>query len=150
MATDRRVLVIDDDPDIREAIRDALADEGYETIEASDGQDALNYLRGGNPAPPLILLDWNMAPMNGPKFMAEVAKDPVLSRIPVVLLTADARASETSRGMGFVDCLVKPVSLEALFAVLGRTARPEGESRGAAAGGDRDPLVVPEASRDKV
>lgn len=112
-----QVLLVDDDPDIREAIRDTLEDEGYETIEARDGQEALEYLRS-HPAPPLILLDWNMAPVNGPQFMAEVAKDPALAKIPVVLLTADARAPEKSRSASFAGYLMKPVDLNALFGFL--------------------------------
>ena len=87
------VLVVEDDPDISSAIRDTLADEGYEVVEARDGQAALDYLHS-NPLPPLILLDWNMAPMNGSRFMTEVAKDASLSAIPVVLLTADTKADE--------------------------------------------------------
>jgi CheY-like chemotaxis protein len=117
--TERAILLVDDDADIRDAVRDTLADEGYETIEASDGQAALDWLRA-HPAPPLILLDWNMAPMNGPQFMAAVATDPKLAKIPVVLMTADARAPEKSRSGAFVGCLVKPVNLDALFAFVHR------------------------------
>lgn len=113
------VLVVDDDPDIREAIRDTLEDEGYKIIEARDGREALEYLRS-HPAPPLILLDWNMAPVNGPQFMAEMAKDPALSKIPVVLLTADARAPEKSTSASFAGYLMKPVDLNALFGFLAR------------------------------
>jgi CheY-like chemotaxis protein len=113
------VLVVDDDPDIREALRDTLESEGYDAVGVTDGREALEYLRA-KPTPPVILLDWNMAPMNGPEFMAEAAKDPVLSRIPVVLLTADARASEKSRSNGFVGYLMKPVDLDALFTFVGR------------------------------
>jgi two-component system response regulator FlrC len=114
-----QVLVVDDDPDIREALRDTLQDEGYQLIEAFDGQKALEYLRS-HPAPPLILLDWNMGPMNGPQFMVEAAKDPVLSKIPVVLLTADIRASDKAKTNGFVGYLKKPVDLDALFETLRR------------------------------
>jgi CheY-like chemotaxis protein len=113
----RSVLLVDDDADIREAMRDLLAEEGYGTIEATDGRDALEYLRN-NPAPPLILLDWNMVPMNGHQFMAEVAVDPLLSQIPVVLLTADARALEKATSHRFVGYLTKPVDLDSLFGVL--------------------------------
>lgn len=116
---DHRVLLVDDDADLREAIRDTLADEGYETIEAKDGGEALDYLRA-NPAPPLILLDWNMAPMNGLEFMAEAAKDPAISKIPVVLLTADARAPDKSKTAQFVGYLMKPINLDALFDLLYR------------------------------
>jgi CheY-like chemotaxis protein len=120
MRPERFVLLVDDDSDIREALRDILADEGYATIEATNGRDALHYLRSHAPPPPLILLDWNMAPMNGPEFMAEVATDPLLSRIPVVLLTADARASEKANHHRFVGYLRKPVDLDALFGIVGQ------------------------------
>jgi CheY-like chemotaxis protein len=115
----RAVLIVDDDPDIREALRDILGDEGYETAAATDGQAALDYLRS-HPAPGVVLLDWNMAPMGGRQFMEEAAKDPEISRIPVVLLTADAKAAETFKSAAFVEYLRKPVDLEALFGIVGR------------------------------
>jgi two-component system response regulator FlrC len=113
------VLVVDDDVDIREAVRDTLGDEGYETHMAADGQEALDYLRR-HPRPPLILLDWNMAPMNGARFMAELGSDAALAAIPVVLLTADARAAAAAANRGFAGCLTKPVDLNVLFALVGR------------------------------
>lgn len=119
MKSDRRVLVVDDDPDIREAIKDTIDDEGYETIEARGGAEALGYLRA-HPPPPVILLDWNMAPMNGSEFMEEISKDPTLSNVPVVLLTADARAPEKSKSAHFVGYLKKPVDLGKLFQMLER------------------------------
>jgi CheY-like chemotaxis protein len=117
LTRERAVLVVDDDPDIREALRDTLADEGFATIEANNGQAALEYLRA-HPAPPLILLDWNMAPINGAQFMTAIATDPSLSRIPVVLLTADPRAPEKATSHPFAGYLVKPVPLDALFALV--------------------------------
>ena len=70
-----------------------------------------------------ILLDWNMAPMNAPQFMAEVARVPELSQIPVVLITADAKAPEKAKGNGIVDYLTKPIDLDALFGIVDRYAR---------------------------
>jgi CheY-like chemotaxis protein len=113
------VLVVDDDPDLREVIRDTLADEGYETIDAADGRSALDYLRS-HPPPRVILLDWNMSPLNGGEFMTEVAKDPELARIPVVLLTADGAVQEKAKRHPFVGYLVKPVNLDLLFEMLKR------------------------------
>jgi CheY-like chemotaxis protein len=115
----KTVLVVDDDLDIREALRDMLTYEGYQISEASDGLSALRHLRT-NAQPGLILLDWNMAPMNGREFMAEFARDPGLSSIPVVLLTADLRAQEKAIGNGFVGLLGKPVDIDALFALVAR------------------------------
>jgi CheY-like chemotaxis protein len=113
------LLVVDDDIDIREAIRDTLEQEGYTVAEARDGTEALHYLRS-NPLPPLILLDWNMSPMNGPQFMAEFSKEPTFGSIPVVLLTADGRAEEKAKTNGYAGYLKKPVSLEDLFKIIGR------------------------------
>ncbi len=113
------VLVVDDDADMREAVRDTLSEEGYEAHVAAGGQEALDYLRA-HPLPPLILLDWNMAPMNGARFMAELENDSALSSVPVVLLTADARAAASATTRGFVGCLTKPVDLDVLFALVGQ------------------------------
>jgi CheY-like chemotaxis protein len=114
------VLVVDDDLDIREALHDVLTDEGYETVEARDGRQALDYLRT-NPLPAVILLDWNMAPMNAPQFMTELAReDAAISSVPVVLLTADAKAPDKAKYHPFSGYLTKPVSLDSLFEVLER------------------------------
>src|SRR5262245_974370 len=100
------VLVVDDDVDIRDALKDTLEQEGYLVAEATDGIDALKYLTT-HPAPPIILLDWNMAPMNGPQFMSELRTKPGGASIPVVLLTADARAARNAALHAFAGCLTK-------------------------------------------
>jgi CheY-like chemotaxis protein len=108
------ILIVDDDRDIRESLRDILIDEGYPTVEASDGGEALAYLDTHDAA--LILLDWNMAPMDAPSFMAELATRPRLHAIPVALLTADSRISKAPMP-GFAASLKKPIELEKLFAL---------------------------------
>jgi CheY-like chemotaxis protein len=90
MQSHKLVLIVDDDGDFREALRDALQTEGYETAEASNGAAALDYQRK-SPPPGLILLDWNMAPMNGAEFLAELAKEPSTRGVPIVVLTAEQR-----------------------------------------------------------
>jgi CheY-like chemotaxis protein len=119
MPTTRKVLVVDDDPDLLEAMHDALTSEGYDSVEASDGQAALGYLRS-NPAPGVILLDWNMSPMNGEQFMSELSRDAALADVPVVLLTADARLEDKARCKRFAGSLRKPIDLESLFALVSR------------------------------
>ncbi len=114
----RSVLVVDDDADLREALRDALGDEGYDVAEARDGSSALEYLRS-HEKPSLILLDWNMAPMNGARFLAEMQGDAALAHVPVLVLTADGKAGEKARG-GFVGRIEKPVDLMTLFEMIER------------------------------
>lgn len=114
------ILIVDDDRDIRESLCDTLADEGYLTLEASDGGDALALLRSPGTRVALILLDWNMAPIDAPAFMAELAGDPALRELPVVLLTADLRVTAQGPRDGFVACLKKPVDLGRLFELAAR------------------------------
>jgi len=112
---------VDDDADVRSALRDTLADEGYEVAEAAGGVAALAYLRS-HPAPALIFLDWNMAPMNAPQFMEEFSKEPGLSQVPVVLITADMHANQKVKTGGYRDFLTKPLDLDQLFSVISRLA----------------------------
>lgn len=113
------VLIIDDDSDIREAIRDLLEVEGYGTAEARDGGAGLGYLRS-QPAPGVILLDWNMAPVSGAEFMSEFSRDASLAAIPVVLLTADVRAQAQARVLGLSTVLAKPINADQLLAIAVR------------------------------
>jgi CheY-like chemotaxis protein len=113
------VLILDDDNDIREAIRDLLEVEGYGTAEARDGAAGLAYLRS-NAQPGVILLDWNMAPVSGADFMSEFSRDTSLAAIPVVLLTADVRAEPKARAFGVSTHLGKPIDADRLIAIAAR------------------------------
>jgi CheY-like chemotaxis protein len=115
------ILVVDDDEALRDALRDTLELEGYSVVDMGSAVDALEYLRR-NPRPLLVLLDWNMEPMDAPAFMRELAKEPSLGDIPVVLVTADARAERKFSLAAFVAYLVKPVNLPSLFAIIRRFA----------------------------
>ncbi len=113
------VLVVDDDFDVRDAIADVLEMEGIPAVFAADGIEALQWLRE-NPAPCLILLDWMMPRCDGASFREAQQSDPELARIPVVLLTADARIDEKMRALAVEDFLRKPVDLERLSSVIRR------------------------------
>jgi len=82
----RRVLIIEDHHDLREALVEILVLEGYEVSAAADGEQALGEARLRRPD--LILLDLMMPVMNGWQFRAEQAKDPDLAPIPVVVMSA--------------------------------------------------------------
>ena len=94
MGCSRSILIVDDDEDIREALRDTLHDEGHQAVAVGDGPSALQWLKQGEGPPCLILLDWNMAPMNGAQVLEAIRSDPGLSTLPVVLVTADAPRGE--------------------------------------------------------
>ena len=111
------VLVVDDDFDVRDAIADVLETEGIPAAFASDGVEALQWLRD-NPSPCLILLDWMMPRCDGATFRERQKSDPELAHIPVVLLTADARIDEKMRALDVNGFLRKPVDLDRLSSVI--------------------------------
>ena len=86
-AGNRSILIVEDDSDLREALSEVLRDEGYSVESAADGREALDRLRR-DLRPSLILLDLTMPVMNGWQFRAEQRRDPALSEIPVVVLSA--------------------------------------------------------------
>ena len=111
----KTVLVIDDDPDIRELVTWKLTQAGYATLGASDGEEGLAAAITGDPdgrPPDLILVDWMMPKMTGIEVCRAVRANPITSRIPIILLTANAEEAEVERGFaaGVDDYIVKPFS----------------------------------------
>src|SRR5262249_19558825 len=116
---DCRVLVVDDDDDIRETIISLLEDEGIGAAGAINGEQALTYLRGTSP-PSFILLDLMMPIMDGPQFRAEQVRDGRLAAIPVVVLSGHAHARSMASTMGVAEVMLKPLTLDRLLAVVDR------------------------------
>jgi len=87
MRSGLRVLVVDDDDDTRNCVVGLLVDEGYDVRGSSGGRDALAVLRGGYD-PDLVLLDLMMPDMSGWELLDELAKEPELAALPIVLFTA--------------------------------------------------------------
>lgn len=113
----KRVMVVDDERDIRRGIADALELEGYEVVEAADGCEALEKLRQSE-RPAAIVLDLMMPRMNGWQFRDEQRRDPELAKIPVIVVSAQPRdASILADGY-----LRKPFALGTLFDALARCA----------------------------
>jgi CheY-like chemotaxis protein len=119
----RSILVVDDDPDIREAISSALSDEGYQVTGASNGREALAQLRGQT-RPSLILLDMMMPEMDGWRFRLELKKLPELASIPVVILSAHGNVRDAALALGAADYLRKPLRLDSLLEIAERYCRP--------------------------
>ena len=118
----RRILIVDDHDDTREALAELLADEGFEVIEAGDGRQAYERLTSATP-PDAVLLDLTMPNMDGWELHAEMLKNDTLSRVPVIVMTA---AHEKLRNSIAVDEVVKkPFVIEALLAALERQIRAE-------------------------
>jgi chemosensory pili system protein ChpA (sensor histidine kinase/response regulator) len=118
MATGR-ILVVEDDDDIRDTLRDLLMTEGYEVDVAKDGTDAIDRLEGGQHAT-LILLDMMMPGMDGESFLAAIRRRPELAGVHVVVISGNAKARDRAQALAAEDCLVKPFELDALLGMVHR------------------------------
>lgn len=112
----RRVMVVDDDSDIRASVRDLLEDEGYEVVTAIDGKDAIEQLARG-PLPAVILLDLMMPRMDGWQFVAQQREMPALAGVPVVVVSADV-SEQKARALSVSGFVRKPFNVEALLTVV--------------------------------
>ncbi len=117
-----RVLVVDDDRLLCEALETVLRLEGYGVATASEGQEALDRLRGGLD-PCVILLDLSMPVKDGWQFRREQMEDANLARIPVIVCSG-TEGTATS-GLGIEDHIRKPIGFDALIGLLGRYCERE-------------------------
>ncbi len=116
----KRVLVVEDDPDVVTLVALVLEDSGYQVETAANGLEALHSV--GRSLPNLILLDMKMPVMNGWEF-AEAFYERHDHRAPIVVLTAADDAKRRAGEIGANGWLGKPFSLEALLTTVERHAR---------------------------
>lgn len=112
------VLIVEDDPSIRDVLESVLTDEGYPTITAPHGVAALTCLQQTRPC--LILLDLMMPVMDGFAFRAIQRDTPHLAEIPVVVLSAFPTNVEAAAALDAAAYLRKPVQLDRLITVVER------------------------------
>ncbi len=113
--TKKKILIVEDDADIRELIRQTLAKEGWFTAEAADGRQALEKIKKS--APDMILLDLMLPELDGKETCRILKANSQTSSIPIVMLTA--KSGETDRIVGFElgadDYIAKPFSPQELI-----------------------------------
>jgi urea transport system substrate-binding protein len=109
------VLVVDDDPDIRETVTDCLEDEGYRVTAAADGAQGL--AAAAREPPDVILLDMKMPVLDGWEFARRYHALPE-HPARIVCMTAAADVRQRCRDIGADGCLSKPFSLAALYAAV--------------------------------
>ena len=123
----QRILVVDDEPDIRDVLRLTLEAEGYLVFEATDGQEAVQQAQ--KVRPDLMLLDFKMPRMDGPHVCMALKRDTLLQHLPIIMLTSKGEISDKVEGInaGADDYLTKPFEPTELLArvgmILRRTAR---------------------------
>ena len=111
-----RILVVDDEQDVREVVKTTLQENGYQVVEAADGIEG--YAAAADAAlaekPDLIILDIMMPGLDGYEVLSRLRKDPETLAIPVVVLTAYAGLEEVSKAisLGAVEVISKPCKPE--------------------------------------
>jgi CheY-like chemotaxis protein len=122
--TRRYVLVVDDDPDIRETLELALGVRGYNVHTASDGAEALEQLRTVQRRPCVILMDLMMPTMNGFDLRNAMASHEDLAAIPVVVVTGGGPGMVERAAAMRLEVLRKPLDLTDLIETVGRYCAP--------------------------
>jgi len=108
-----KILVVEDDDDIRDSLKELLEEEGYRVDTAANGEQALNRLRGE--APQLILLDLMMPVMDGWEFQKQLREIPSFSRVPIIVISASKFSREPLNAAAFIP---KPLDAGVLLETI--------------------------------
>ena len=127
------VLVVEDDATLRDAVCEALCEQGISCTRCEDGQDALDFLRAGA-LPCLVLLDLEMPFVDGMNFRRQQLEDPGLAGIPVVVVTGHPRKEKEARRLGISVYLKKPIPPSRLVEVVERNCAHAPRPRSASVG----------------
>ncbi len=119
----KRVLVVDDSKTMRDMVSFTLKREGYETVEAEDGIDALQSSTVGNFD--LVISDVNMPRMDGITLTKELRTKPQFRSTPILILTTEADGTKKAAGKaaGATGWIVKPFDPDQLLGVVKRVCR---------------------------
>ena len=115
MSKDLKFLVVDDFSTMRRIIKNLLHDLGYQNVvEADDGTTALPMLKAGDIG--FLITDWNMPGMPGLDLLKAVRSDPNLEKLPVLMLTAEAKREQIVEAAqaGVSGYVIKPFTAETL------------------------------------
>lgn len=115
----KKILLVDDEPDILRTVAFRLTGLGYEVVTATDGENAVKMI--GTEKPDLVLLDVRLPGMNGIEVCNAVRSDETIKNTPIILFTASAsRIAEDCAKCGASDYLLKPFDLKDLLEKMGK------------------------------
>lgn len=114
------ILVVDDDPAIRDVVADILSMSDYDVQTAANGAEALEQIRQEQPA--AVLLDLMMPIMDGWEFLRHCRREPPCAPVPVAIMSAARDASAVAHELGAQAFLAKPFELDDVLCVVDRLA----------------------------
>jgi DNA-binding response OmpR family regulator len=118
------VLIVEDDPEVREMVRQLLSTAGFYAVGAQDGLEALHLLRTVRHreplAPCLVLLDLMMPRLGGNEFRRAQLGDPTVANVPIAVMSGATDLAQRAEAMGAVASLAKPLDVEVLMDVVKR------------------------------
>lgn len=119
------ILIVDDSPSIRQTITSVLCSAGYKTLEAVDGQDALDRLGELGEPIALAIVDINMPRLDGIALVRALRQAESSRYVPILMLTAETRRErrEEARQAGATGWIVKPFAVEDVLALVQRLLR---------------------------
>lgn len=119
----KKILIADDKATSRELVRTVLERDGYEVVEAADGEEAVEKAREAHPD--LIILDLHMPRLDGFSTISTLRQDEQFAETPVVALTASAMMGDRERAIaaGFTGYITKPIGLNVLRKEIERLLR---------------------------
>lgn len=124
MVSTGNVLIVEDDPEVREMLRQLLATAGFYAVVAQDGLEALHLLRTirhrAPDAPCLVLLDLAMPRLGGNEFRRAQLGDPTVANVPVAVMSGATDLEPRAAAMGAVAALPKPLDVDLLVDVVRR------------------------------
>jgi DNA-binding response OmpR family regulator len=116
----KKILLVEDDQDIRETLVELLQEEGYEVFFAENGQVGLDKLSTLPNLPNLILLDLMMPIKDGFQFCLEKEANPKFSHVPVVVMSADGHIRENQKRVNACAYLKKPLDIYQVIDIVAR------------------------------
>lgn len=118
------VLIVEDDPEVRDMLRQLLSTAGFYAVAAQDGLEALHLLRTVRhrepDAPCLVLLDLMMPRLGGNEFRRAQLGDPTVAHIPIAVMSGATDLEQRAEAMGAVATLAKPLDIDVVIDVVKR------------------------------
>ena len=113
------ILIVDDEPDVREILSLALETEGFVVLQAENGQEALQILKNVAHFPSVIVLDLSMPVLDGHGFLNQRAQDSILADIPVIVVSGGGGPDKPLPGVEVF--LQKPIEMARLLKIIGHS-----------------------------